>query len=800
MRLIARLFMFILGLVFVLSLNIFPLAGLKAAEPDVSLDRQASTYYWQGRIQFAISIWENLLKTSSPPDAAAIHSYLGVAYRQIGQLGTSIRHFKEAIAFSRQHEDKISRTRLIEALIEQARTYNELGQWDRAQPLLDEAISLTKDKEMLALRMLAYRAQGTAFWLEGNFDEAIGAYQYSRDLASVLGRTEDLVAVLNDLTNALQSRRQKYLGEATDVKAEGEEAQSKRLQVLASQDRQAALWSATRAVEIGRQAQSLSTVRAMVNLTRLSETVDYRSEAATILDQFPPSRSKAELLMELALEDGNAAIALLEKAIATADTIGARRTQSFALVQLGQVYEKTQKYDLALETSQQAQWTAQEVVANDSLYRAQWLSGRIYRATNRSAPAIAAYQSAIATLQKFREEIASASPDWQFDTKRSVEPVYRELLALLLEKQPHSPQTLASSINTAQQLQFAQLQSFFGDACLELKQASIDSSSRRATNNAAVIHYITLEESTSAIVEFPDRAIRAYPVKISATDLERDLKNWRMQLQSERIPLGYRNLSERLYDLLIRPIEADLAKTKTEELIFINDGLLRNVPLAALHDRTQFLIEKYPISISLGLDLKFPPSSPSSSGGSIFGLTEAIEGFPALPSVAAETLATSEIVGGERFLDSEFTLLNLEAEMAKNRAIVHLATHGEFGGTIERTFLQAADRQISLKELERVFGQRTESIELLTLSACDTAAGNDRAILGLAGVALRAGVKNVLASLWAVNDKTTTELITAFYRYLKQGMSKPQALQKAQLEQLSQSHVSRWTTFLLVNS
>ncbi|NJO93968.1 MAG: CHAT domain-containing protein [Hydrococcus sp. RM1_1_31] len=475
------------------------------------------------------------------------------------------------------------------------------------------------------------------------------------------------------------------------------------------------------------------------------------------------------------------------------------------MAQLGSVYEKAGKYQLALEVAAQGQWVAQQIGANDSLYPLQWLSGRIYRQMGKTSEAIANYRGAIASLQQLRSQIASASPDVQIDTKTEVEPIYRELLSLLLTGSP-SPKILHNSVDIMQQLQFSELQSFFGDACLELRQAIGNSQNPFSNSKAAIIHTILLGDSNYTILKLPDGSIRAYPIAISEERLLQEIETWRFQLESSNIVrLEYRDLAEQLYNLLIRPMESDLLKSSVEELVFVNDGLLRNVPMAALHDGDRFLIEKYPISISLGLNLK--PSSPSTyrKGASIFGLSVAVEDrelqkeFPPLPYVPAETLQVQKLVGGDRFLNKNFTSDNFASEIQKELPIVHLATHGEFGGRLESTFLKAYDKFISLPFLEEILAQRTEPIDLLTLSACQTAAGNERAILGLAGVALRSGVRNVMASLWSVEDKTTAELITDFYRYLESGLDKAQALQLAQIAQLEKdSYVTQWAAFVAI--
>jgi tetratricopeptide (TPR) repeat protein len=400
-----------------------------------------------------------------------------------------------------------------------------------------------------------------------------------RNLATISGKALETVAALNDLTTILRSRSKWYGQQALEVEVEGDDLESDRLKFLASQDRIAAIETATRAVGISQGSANLSTVRAMLDLSELSESA-YRERALAMLEKLPPSRTKAELLMGLALDD----ISLISDAIAISETIGAKRTQSFALERLGRVYESSGRYRQAIEAAERGLWIAGQIDALDCQYRLQWLRARLWTQTGQKEQAIVAYRGAISSLQKLRSQIASASPEFQLDTKTEVEPVYRELLKLLLSD-TSSPKILHDSIDIMRQLQFSQLQSFFGDACLELRQMRVNSQNSLQDTNAAIIHTILLNDASYVILELPDGTIRAYPIALDTESLRETIKKWRSQLEdTKRVPLGYRELSEKLYDLLIRPMESDLVRAKVTELVFINDGLLRNVPPAALHD------------------------------------------------------------------------------------------------------------------------------------------------------------------------------------------------------------------------
>ena len=320
--------------------------------------------------------------------------------------------------------------------------------------------------------------------------------------------------------------------------------------------------------------------------------------------------------------------------------------------------------------------------------------------------------------------------------------------------------------------------------------------------NTAVIHTIILPAKTYLILQLPDNQLQVYSVDITQPQLEKLLLEWRFALENIA-SYRYLALSQQLYELLIGDLENELNRAKPETLVFINDGLLRNVPMAALSDGKQFLLEKYPLAVSLGLNFVSSVQPSQNWQPLIFGLGVAIPPFNALPHIERETEEIQTLLGGKRFLNQDFTWKNLQEQVInENYPVVHLATHGRFGGNAENTFLQAFEQQISLAELENLLSNSNETIELLTLSACQTAAGNNRSTLGLAGVALRSGVRSTLGTLWFVDDAATVDLMRDFYQYLKEGMTKAEALRQAQLNQIAApgSHASIWSSFVLIGN
>ena len=231
--------------------------------------------------------------------------------------------------------------------------------------------------------------------------------------------------------------------------------------------------------------------------------------------------------------------------------------------------------------------------------------------------------------------------------------------------------------------------------------------------------------------------------------------------------------------------------------------------MAALYDGKQFLVAKYAVAITPSLSLTDPrPIKRDGMKVLTVGVTEAVQGFPALPNVSAELQELQTLLGSTTLVDREFLAANLEKKLKEEQfSIVHVASHGEFGNDVDNTFLLTYDAKVSLDRLNQMIGVfrfRDDPLELLTLSACDTAAGDDRAALGLAGMAIKAGARSALATLWNINDEATVDLVVDFYRGLKDpSISRAVALQRAQIKMLENpryEHPGFWSPFLLINN
>ncbi len=246
-----------------------------------------------------------------------------------------------------------------------------------------------------------------------------------------------------------------------------------------------------------------------------------------------------------------------------------------------------------------------------------------------------------------------------------------------------------------------------------------------------------------------------------------------------------------------------------QTLVFVPDGALRLIPMAALHNGEQFLIQKYALATTPGLALTDPkPLRREKARPLALGLSESVQGFSALPYVTDELATIEALYGGKLLLNQEFLVSNMErALQTGDYGIVHIASHGQFASDVSQSFILTFDAKLTMDRLETFIGRlryREDPLELLTLSACETALGDDRAALGLAGIAIKAGARSAVATLWRVADKAAATLVAEFYGALQEsGVSRAQALQRAQIALLDDPEYQSpffWSPFLMINN
>jgi CHAT domain-containing protein len=263
-----------------------------------------------------------------------------------------------------------------------------------------------------------------------------------------------------------------------------------------------------------------------------------------------------------------------------------------------------------------------------------------------------------------------------------------------------------------------------------------------------------------------------------------------------------------LYRTVLGDVADRLARAGATTLVFVPDGRLYEVPMAALHDGKSFLAERFAIAITPSLTLIAPRPLDAAPGQVLLaGVSDYGGRSAALPHVPAELNAIHSEVGGTVLLDAAFKTDAFQQAVARLQpAIVHVASHALFADASDTSYVLTYDGRISMATLYDVVAQSRfrEPLELLTLSACETASGGDRAALGLSGVAIRAGARSALGTLWTVSDEASEYVLTDFYGEIARGnVSKARALQHAQQAALADPrfrHPFYWSSYVLISN
>jgi len=352
----------------------------------------------------------------------------------------------------------------------------------------------------------------------------------------------------------------------------------------------------------------------------------------------------------------------------------------------------------------------------------------------------------------------------------------------------------------------AELSNYFHDECVAQLEAKV-LAPEAVSPNTAVVYPILFPERIDLLVSLPD-GMHRYTLPVSAVRLKSTARILRQHLQ-DPTARGYLNLAQQLFEWLVAPYADELERQGIDTMVFVPHGVLRSVPMAALYDGNNFLVERYAIAVIPGLGLVDPqPLDRAHMSVLIGGLSAPVQGFSALPNVPQELERIQEIFGGQILLDEEFRLDRLQAVLVEQQpTIVHLASHAQFTGDPQTSFILTFDGKLTVDRIESFIGAskfREHPLELLVLSACETAAGDDRSALGLSGIAIRAGARSALGSLWSISDEATAELISKFYEQLQDPRnSKAAALRAAQVELLNDSrfaHPFFWSPFLLISN
>jgi CHAT domain-containing protein len=714
----------------------------------------------QGNFEQAIAQWQTAIPQLMPAQQVKVFNQLATAYRNLGQYNQAFKILQQAEKVAQGHKYFADYAMILCKLSE---LYIATQQFEPANLAIAKALKVARKSGQSLVLAHVLNHQGNWLVTQANYLQALAVYEESARLAKPSG---DEVLASKTLLNQLQVilLQKDYV----TLLAKLPPAEQQLQHLPDNYDK------AFNFIILGRLAQrSLASVH----------------------------RSQFMLIAYRAFEQAKQAAVRLPNS----------RLSAYAYGYLGELYQDDQRYEEALYFTQQAVFFAQQANMEDNLYRWYWQQGRLLKIQGQEIAAIRSYQQAIIHLRTMRHTANQAS-----SVPLPLETIYVELTDLLLEQAHHADSVerqkswLIQARDTIEQLKARELQNYFQDDCVTSLQAKM-TSLEGVDKHAAVLYPITLPKRTELLLSLPTGDIQQFTIAVDEEVLRQTVYEFREQL-TNRTHYQFVPPAQQLYQWLIMPLLATLRVQQVDTLIVVPNNFLRTIPLAALYDGEQFLIEQFALAITPGITLTEPkPIKTQQVQVLLGGLTEGVQDFDPLPHVNEELRQLQGLFAANQYnllKNQDFSLAKLqEVFQSTPYSIIHIASHGQFDKDPNKTFLLTYDGKLTINQLERLMRLsefREEPVELLTLSACQTAVGDEQAALGLAGVALKAGARSAIATLWFINDMAASTLVTEFYRQLQQfSISKAKALQNAQKMMLHHpqlQHPAFWSAFLLIGN
>ncbi|MDJ0708021.1 MAG: CHAT domain-containing protein, partial [Leptolyngbyaceae cyanobacterium MO_188.B28] len=851
------------------------------------LDIQGHLSLAVGRTEQALATWEK---------TAELYDQLGYPDRRANSLINQAQALRKlglyqraVIILQKVAQPQAQAGQLLEGLEEEPQSELDLqlqpdSCCEQIQPMpLEEESQSELDLQLQAARVNALRSLGDTLQIVGSLEQAEVMLRRSLKQAKALSLVDAIANANLSLGNVIQTKA------LADLKAKNltpESAislleQAPKLDLIDKALAQTRLEAAQefklqteQALNYYRQAatdESPVTLQAKLNQLKLLVILQKWAKADTLSSQITPlfnhqspspvtlkaQMNFAESLMEMAKSQHKPLTpakqqevdALLNSAHQRAIALGDYQAKSYALGLMGALYEQNKQFPEAEEVTKQALETvkfstaeiAQAINDAEIIYRWHWQLGRIHKAQGKRADAIVDYEAAVETLTQLRRDIVTSNLPYRFSFRSNVEePIYLELIDLLLQADDPDQKNLNRSREIISLLNQAELTNFLQEPCEAITPQQTDKVVDKKAPKTAILYPIILPDRLEVILKLPgDPNLHQYRSRVSQNELIRTLEAFQKDLEEDYTFNIVQAEAKKLYSWIVAPaltwLDSEDIDTvnpkeintvdpkKIDTLVFALTGALQKIPMAALYDGEQYLIQKYAVAEILGLQLDNPtPLERKSLNILAAGLAEVSSlpddiqmNFASLPNVNNELKAieasgiSAKTISDQGFTQQNFnTLINAEQFSA-----VHLATHGQFSSNPQETFLLTEpggdnDGKIAAADLAllfRVRGRiRPEPIELLVLSACETAAGDELATLGIAGTAFRAGARSVIASLWSLDDAPTVDFAEHFYENLGQSdVSIAEALRCAQLALLNNpqfEHPRYWSTYILAGN
>ena len=816
-----------------------------------SLDNLGSAYLSLGQYQEAIDLHKKSLVinreiVNRQGEANSLNN-LGNAYSSLGQYQKAIDYHQQSLDITRELDDRSGEAKVLNNL---GNAYQSRGEYQTAIDYHQQSLAITRELDDRSGEARALNNLGVDYHLLGQYQKAINYHQQSLDIAKKIGDLKGEADSLGNLGNVYQSLgqyqkaiddHQKSLEIAEKIGDRGSKARSlgnlgnayqslREYQKAIDYHRE----SLAMARDIGLRQEEGSSLNnlgvAYYFLGEYEKAIDYLKQTLAIAREIGDLKGEADSLGNL----GSAYLSLgqYQKAIdyhqenrAIARKIGDLQGEANSLNNLGLAYQKINQPAEAIKNLEESLNIILKIRGDISRENIAGQNRKSFLASNektvvtlatiliqQNQPEKAFQWLNLATTADLADynrliDAKVADPDaqkaldnWNTDNRqlegmrRQLQDKYSQELAQQIRQFEEKVYKNAETIGQ----KYPEIAELF-----ETKPTDIAQLQKNIAPDTLVIQPVPLRDKVALFLVTREKLI------VIQSDTKRDELNklvseYRTQLADYQ-NADYLVTGSKLYEILIRPIESQIATSSPKNIAIIATGQLRYIPFETLYDKKndQVLLEKYPIYYLTRISTSTPPATERKPlQGLAFANPKPTQEELKGTEIEAETISKL-FPGSEKYLGTNATL-DIFKKQAFRFSILHLGTHGCFNlagcpnlGMEPNTILFANNQQYNIANAALLGLKNTE---LITLSACQTAKeanADGQEISGLAYVLERAGAKSVIASLWSAEDNTSAEIMTQFYQNLKNGMTKSEAMQKAKLSQIK-SHPFFWSPFILI--
>jgi CHAT domain-containing protein/Flp pilus assembly protein TadD len=837
--------------------------------------RQGNQLYQASRYREAIQTWQLALgiyrTIKDRKGEATILNNLGTAYESFGQYQKAIDFYQQSLAITTQISDRKGEAMALSNL---GGAYDSLGQYQKAIEFYQQALAIQKQIGHRYGEATSLNNLGLAYNNIGQYQKAIEFYQQALAIQTQIDDREGESISLNNLGLASDNLGQYqkaivFYQQALAIKKQigdrnGEARSLNNLGAIYKNlgQYQKAIDFYQQSLAIKKQigdrdgeATSLNNLGLVYDyLGQYQKAVDFYQQSVAIAKQIGESSIEARSLNNLGaaydrLGQYQKAIDFYRQALEMQEKIGDRQGEAKSLNNLGIVYTNLRQYQRAINLHQQSLAIKKQI--GDRQGEATSLNnlGFNFNQLGQTEISILFYKQSVNVFESIRQSLKELKEEEQQSFTNTIASSYRNLADLLLKQG-----RIMEALQVLDLLKVQELEDYFknikgsdrsaqGVRLLEAEKAisdkllAVNFENSKEINSqlankiqqlpkseinkvpdylqkipqgTALLYPLILGDRLEIILFSPNTIPISRTVKIPQKELETLVTDFRAGL----LDAGSEDVKEpaaQLYQLLIKPIEAELIQAKATTILYAPDGILRYIPIAALYDGKQWLAEKYRINNLIAYSLfdffAQPKNSPKILAGAFGGKAgEKKFGQTALPATLKEVQAIANSFNNSvTLIEENFSRQAIESQF-KNHSILHLATHAEFNiGVPDNSFIIFGNGdKIRLNEIT---DWQIPNIDLIVLSACQTGVGklgDGVEILGFGYQVQKAGAKNAIASLWKVDDAGTQALMEAFYGELKKDdVTSTEALHRAQVALIKSpqyNHPNYWSAFFAIGN